>query len=333
VLTLQAHNPPPINGVTDVVVTAFKGTTLMKALTYTPAAPFDLAQTSTNETLSVSFTDGVVGTVTLEVEARNAAGCTIGLGVVDANIKKGGRVDVTVPLDAENDCSHLDGGGGDGAAGGTFPGCDPVPPTCAAGDTCQVNCSTSRAECTLGGTGAPGTACLHNSDCSPGSQCFDYSLTGCPVQLCLRFCDSAAQCAPASDGGVGPGSVCAGPVQCKGAATGYHTCTFSCDPRNAAVAAGGTGCPAGLACLVVGSMDQVDCACPEATRTKHEGETCSGSADCAPGLICLLGSQTCRAICRCDAQSFNCTANAGDCPSGTRCSALTNDTIYGVCLP
>ena len=37
-----------------------------------------------------------------------------------------------------------------------------------------------------------------------------------------------------------------------------------------------------------GTMDQVDCACPEATRTKRESEACACAADCAPGLLCNL---------------------------------------------
>jgi hypothetical protein len=156
------------------------------------------------------------------------------------------------------------------------------------------------------------------------------------VKVCLRFCNTAAaQCTQPGDGGVGPGSFCQGPVQCSGIATAYHTCTFSCDPRMAAVSGGTSGCPTGLSCLVVGNMDQVDCACPGPTRTKLEGEDCSPpAADCAPGLICNLmgGTQKCRAVCRCNAQSSLCTV-ANDCPTaGTHCSALTNDTIYGVCL-
>jgi hypothetical protein len=81
-------------------------------------------------------------------------------------------------------------------------------------------------------------------------------------------------------------------------------------------------------------MDQVDCACPEATRIKQAGEDCTRASDCAPGLICsLMGStQKCRAVCRCDAQGSACAANRNDCPGTTTCTALTNDTLYGACL-
>jgi hypothetical protein len=89
----------------------------------------------------------------------------------------------------------------------------------------------------------------------------------------------------------------------------------------------------GLSCVVVGSMDQVDCACPEASRTGHDGDNCTGGADCAPGFICnLMGAtEKCRAICRCDAKDTTCTA-PNDCTGGKVCTALTNDTTFGACL-
>jgi len=203
--------------------------------------------------------------------------------------------------------------------------------------TCQVNCRTKLAECTAAGSGAPGSTCQMNSDCTPGTQCFDYSGTGCNVKLCLRFCNSAAQCTqPGPEAGVTPGSVCMGPVQCSGAPTAYHTCTFACDPRFAAASSGATGCPSGLACLVVGTADQVDCACAEATRTKREGDACTLAADCEPGLVCdfIGGSGTCRPLCRCDLVGTSCSNAQNDCPTaGTHCAPLLYDTLYGACIP
>ena len=225
----------------------------------------------------------------------------------------------------------------------TFPGCDPVPPTCATGQTCQINCTTSQGECTAGGTGGPGTPCTTNKDCAPGSQCFDYGSTGCDVKVCLRFCDTDALCSTGgADGGADGGaassptgttSVCQGLVPCNGFLTSYHTCTFGCDPRQAAVAAGSTGCPAGLSCIVVGSMDQVDCACPEASRKGMDGADCEGGADCAPGYICNLmaAAKKCRAVCRCDAKNMTCTA-ANACGGDKVCSPLTNEATFGACL-
>jgi hypothetical protein len=44
-------------------------------------------------------------------------------------------------------------------------------------------------------------------------------------------------------------------------------------------------------------------------------------------------TRRCRPLCRCDSRNGACTAANGPCPLGERCSPLTNDQIYGVCLP
>jgi len=333
-VVLALKSDTPITGVTTVIVTVTKNNQPMKTLTYHHDA-LTIDQTSTT-TLSVSFSGSETGTVSFVVDARNDSDCTVGKSIVSTNIAKGARTDLAVALAPTNDCTHADGGTGGGGDGGTrFPGCNPAAIECDAGMTCQVNCASMLGQCIQGGTGAPGSICAHNSDCTPGTQCFDYSGTGCAVKVCLRFCDSTAQCAQPGDGGVGPGSLCQGPVQCGGVVTGYHTCTFSCDPRPAAVGLPTNGCPPGLACLALGTLDEVDCACPEPTRTGNAGDNCTRSTDCRPGLICntMTGTQKCRALCRCNAQGSSCTASPpNDCASGTVCTPLTGNTIYGVCL-
>jgi hypothetical protein len=337
VLTLKASSTSArISGVTDVTVVVTKGTTPMKTLTYHHDQPLAIDQ-NTTPTLSVSFSADEVGNVAFQVDVHDARGCTLGSGLKGTSITKGGRADATVLIDARSSCPGGDGGAGDGGDGGDglFPGCDPVHPTCGPNMTCLVSCEHAMGECTAGGSGTAGSSCSQNgnADCMPGTQCFDYTGTGCPAKVCLRFCNADGDCSQPGDGGIGPGSFCQGPVQCGTVTTAYHTCTFSCDPRQAALPAA-TGCPAGLACLVVGGMDQVDCACPEPTRTKQIGDACNLASDCAPGLICnLMGTtQKCRAVCRCDAQGMTCTAHGNDCPGTSTCAALTNDTIYGVCI-
>jgi hypothetical protein len=80
-------------------------------------------------------------------------------------------------------------------------------------------------------------------------------------------------------------------------------------------------------------MDQVDCACAEASRNGTDGVDCTGGADCAPGYICNLmaGTKKCRAICRCDSKAMACTA-PNECGGSKACTALTNETTFGVCL-
>jgi len=346
VLSLQSATATPIPGVDKIRVSVAKGQTQMRVLTYDgKGATIDQV---TMNTLSVGFSSGESGLITFDVDVMNAAGCTVGHGTTSKDIAVGAVATATVALAAGTICVP-DGGAPDsgGPEGGVLPGCDPVNPSstsagtmCTATQTCQVNCmpasgASPRNECTMGGSGAPGATCNSNADCQPGTQCFNYAVTGCATKVCLRFCNTNQDCAAFGAGGGGPGSFCEGPVMCPSFLTAYNTCTFNCDPRAAAAATRG-GCPGALACVMPGSMDQVDCACPEATRTKRENEACTGAADCAPGLLCnMMGTtRVCRPICRCDANAAGtCTNTTPDCPTtGTVCRPLTNNTIYGICL-
>jgi hypothetical protein len=313
----------------------------------------------TVKTLSVDFSSAVTGTISFDVDAIDKSDCIVGQGHTDVVIRKGSVAERIVALTPQppHDCgADLDGGapdsappdsgpsdGGppDGGDGSTFPGCDPVSPQtgaglqCAAGQVCEVNCPLNKTDCVQGGTGAPGTLCINNASCAPGSQCFDYGSLGCKdTRICLRFCGGAADCAAFGAAGLGSGSVCEGPVQCGAARTSFHTCTFNCDPTAAAAATHG-GCPDKLVCVMPASMDAVDCTCPETTRTKTEGQPCTGAADCAPGLICnqMNGTKICRPICRCQAVNGACTAGAGTCPTAnTTCHVVSNETLFGVCF-
>ena len=350
-LSLQTSMPAPIRDVVNILVVVTNQTNgHVRTLTY-PAHNAMIDMVTVN-TLSVDFTSSETGNIKFDVDALNNLGCSMGHGTVTHEIVKGNVTDATVYLLAQLICPNPDAGTPDGGSEGgvVLPGCDVVNPqstdpsviTCGATQTCQV-CGFStdpepRNVCVPGGTGGPGTACVTNADCEPGTQCFNYmngTSSGCPVKLCLRFCNGNADCAAFGAGGGGPGSFCEGPVMCPTVLTSYHTCTFNCDPRAAAAANGG-GCPTGLVCVMPASMDQVDCACREPTRTKTEGQACTQATDCAPGLICNRNgtTQTCRPICRCNANSSNaCTNTTNDCPTaGTTCRAVTNNTVYGICL-
>jgi hypothetical protein len=319
-----------IMSVSDLVVTVTNEPNL-KVLTY-PApnhVPFTISSTpdpvsgKVGKTLSVSFTSGRSGQVNVDVAARDAGRCTIGHGMNSTQIKSGGVGSVVVSLaPADGPCEPADGGvdGSSGDDGVVFPGCDPAALTCGDGKTCAIDCAMGKGLCYSAGAGAPGSACMLNKDCMPGTQCFSYG--ACTVNACLKFCHTDTDC-----GGI-PGSVCEGKVPCTVAGntflTAYHTCTFGCDPRGAAMA----GCPAGLHCFVVDTMDKVDCGCTDTTRTKLEGEDCLRGVDCAPGLICnMMGTiQKCRKVCKR-------SDNDADCATGQICTMLTNDQIYGACLP
>ena len=158
-------------------------------------------------TLSISFTPSRSGQVDLTVIARDASRKCLGTGTkLGAMIKKGDVAAVSVQL--RHDCPDADGGQPpdaavpDGAV--TFQGCDPAMPatSCENGQTCFVNCVSQKGMCVAGGTKGPGETCVSNTDCMPGTQCFDYSnVTGCAqgTRICLKFC--------ANDAHVHPGQV------------------------------------------------------------------------------------------------------------------------------
>ena len=367
VLNLHSADTRQISGVNRVVVDVKQAssgldtmlTYLVKKTPQDPQGTIVLNQTNVND-LSVSFTGGRSGPVVMGIKVfDDSIPCEVGsVEGVTVIIRQGDIVETQpIPVTAES-CPTPSDGGVDAQEGDAFPGCDPAEPglVCTPTQTCQVNCKTSTGECTDGGTGGPGAPCTMNLDCAPGLQCFDYSGTGCGVHICLHFCHDDNACGSGgvdagasqstgdagADGGAEAGaapisslprSVCQGNVSCNGTNTAYHTCTFGCDPTLVALGAGTTRCPAGLSCLVVGAMDQVDCACG-ASRKAMDGDTCTmGGTECAPGYICntMNDALKCRAICRCDAKNGVCTAPP-ECGGGKGCTALTNDTIFGVCL-
>ena len=328
VLLLQSSSAAtPIANIAQITVVVSQGTAEMQTLTY-PAANLavvnDDASTSMG-TLSVSFSGNQAGDIKFEVTALDARGCAIGNGAALISIIKGATNEGTVFLRPEQLCSG-DAGAPDLPPDAALPGCDPTGLSCPAAQSCQVDCQTRSNVCATAGSNAAGAACSATAGCVAGSQCFDYAMLGCGTQLCLQICATDGDCAAFGSGGGGPGSFCRDPIACGGA---FRTCTFSCDPTAAAATAARTGCPAGLACLIPSSMDHVDCACPEPTRSGIENVPCTSTAQCAPGFLC---EQTCRAVCRCDASSGVCTAPS-DCPSAeTTCTPVPDQTIYGVCL-
>jgi hypothetical protein len=322
-----------------------------------------------SKTLSIAFTPNRAGAISLDVGVFDNTGACLGRGQTTSVLKKGDVSSATVMLAHTSICPLAPDAGVADTGGDvvTFSGCDPARPadSCANNQTCFVDCRANRGICLLAGAKGPGELCSTNADCTPGTQCFDYSgLPGCGVgtKVCQKFCNNDAQClsaaggtggaagSPASDGtggagggvgGVGatggatggggsasPGvSTCRNPVVCSGnVTTSYRTCSFACDPR----ADGTSGCPTGLLCFLYTDstigQDSPDCGCKEPTRTGTDGAPCDSSAACAPGFICnkMGGTQACRKLCKMVA--------ASDCAAPKICSALANNTVFGVCI-
>jgi hypothetical protein len=285
-------------------------------------------------TLSVSFEGDRRGLVKLVIETINSSSCRVASGSGQTTIARGDVTALIITLNPHVPNCQSDGGAdgsGDGNPGDAepFPGCDPaMADTCGAGKTCYVDCKAGQSVCVAAGPAGPGQACPSDtSSCAQGTQCFAYSNTEaqCAVRVCLKFCKTDDDCTTASGVGLGPGSLCAGPVECNMQSTGHKTCTFACDPRSTAR----IGCPQDLNCFLVGEHDQVDCRCTPTASVKDEGQSCVGFSDCKPGLICTtmgVGTpQQCRRICK------NGADGATDCAPGQACMALLNDTVYGIC--
>ena len=333
VITVESAEDTPITGIVEFLVTVSNGDSSIQ-LTYTVPADqspltlnndqvLDAKTGRAGKTFSVSYTLGHTGPSNFQISARDSSRCTIGIGQDSQVITRGGLAYLAIKLThTSGPCEGGDGGSDSGNGEVVFPGCDPAALTCGAGLTCAVNCAARQGQCVTGGTTSPGGLCSQNgnADCSPGTQCFTYSGPLCAVPACLKFCKTNDDCAA-----MGIGSVCQGNVSCPTDGgvipTAYHTCTFACDPRGTAT----TGCPAGLHCFLVDTMDQVDCNCTAATQIQTEGQACTRGSDCAPGFLCDRSTLKCQKVCKIGGA-------ASDCATGQSCTQLTNDMNYGVCL-
>ena len=317
-------------GVTEVTVKVNDSATGLPMVTRTFNVPVDggLAIDSTmGKTFSLSFTPDRSGSVDVDVTACTGTGCAAAGACMAAGtqlgvrINKGGTTSTTVALSPSSSCGTPDAGAPDGKV--TFTGCAPAQPgSCPATQTCYVDCTAKQGVCVQGGTRGAGEACNSNSDCMPGTQCFDYAC-GSNTKYCLKFCNADADCVGSTT--VSAASACTDPVVCP-PMTSYKTCGFTCDPRGD----GKRGCPAGLTCFLFssgsGGQDTPGCGCSAPTRVGMDGAKCTAASDCAPGFLCdqMLGGTFCRRLCE--------MASASDCPSGQTCTALQNNATFGVCL-
>lgn len=255
-------------------------------------------------TFSVEFDSSRSGDATFEVEPRDRSGVSLGKGSAAATLAKEGVVSVTVRV----------------SLAGLL--CSPYAPatTCGAGATCGLVCEQGMPAagiCYPAGSGKPGEVCASNSDCAPGSQCFDFSTAGCPVKTCLRFCDHDDAACDETD------AYCNVPIAC-GTGAPFLACSRPCDPA----VAGTTGCASGLGCFVYAD-ETTDCACP---GTGTVGSSCTQNSDCTSGTSCIVpvqvdagaGTGACRPICRLASPA---------CPGGLTCRPFdqAKRNLYGYC--
>lgn len=235
------------------------------------------------------------------------------------------------PLTPTGGSGGASGGGGGGtggaATGGQAGGCATRTPLCndvpASGEVCQPTCQTGAcgcsSQCSVGSNGmatcAPigtknvGDLChMAPDDCGPGLVC-QAEACGAGLARCYRFCRDFGDC-----GGSVP---CTKTVRtAAGEATNYMACDVApsaCDP----IAQTGCGDSA-LVCYVVGPTS-TRCDCLGANLP--EGQPCTSSTACAPGLECVgagAGDVSCQRLCRTSADCVRPDGGAaGSCiPSG-----------------
>jgi len=303
-------------------------------LSYPPrTVPIELTP-SVPTTLSVSFSEALTGTLDLCVEARRG-GTGIAAGGARFDLAAGvvNRISVVVS-DTTPACAAVsfDPGaattpgrerpnpGGSPLDGGVAVDCTALGAQgCSAGSTCALSCGSSgetQLMCTVAGLGEPGSACVSDADCKPGTQCFVDD--ACGVRTCRAFCEG--------EGGCPGGGSCSTPIFCSddpAAPSAARICSIPCDPVGAAT----QGCVTGQFCFVFPN-EIVDCDCKADTRSGTNGDGCVDSRNCAPGNICVTsGSESvCRPLCRLAQPT---------CAASTTCTQLTNPTYreFGACLP
>ncbi|MCC6874719.1 MAG: hypothetical protein IT378_10480 [Sandaracinaceae bacterium] len=154
-------------------------------------------------------------------------------------------------------------------------------------------CYPAALRCAPAGLAAPLEPCERTNDCEPGTSCL---LVG-TAALCARLCASGADCDPRRP-------------YCFDSATaeqGVGYCAAVCDPVRQ------TGCPPGSSCTIFQTDAGAATLCSGQGTVPQDG-SCTGTIDCAPGLICIIGSPTNR----CSRQCYS----TADCTGGRQCGQL-----------
>lgn len=312
-----------MTGIAQFVVYVTAGTT--RSTLYYPQSPntdpagYRLTPTESID-FSVSYETSFAGLLRIGVEPRDRLSGPLGYGASEKTIDPGHRIDLSVAVVqgalAPPVGSEPDGGvpQGDAADDGGVTGCNPLSPVaaCGVGKTCTVSCTTPPVGvCATAGMGKDGDLCTSNRDCEPGSQCFTY---GCG-RVCRKFCSADAEC---------PAGSCDRTVSCGAQPTSHRFCSQACDPRSSAVAT----CKGNFRCLLFAN-EKAACDCADAARVGGDGVACQTTANCMPGLMCVMmgtPQPVCRPICK---------LSEGDCAAGRLCTELVEPRylVWGACVP
>jgi hypothetical protein len=188
---------------------------------------------------------------------------------------------------------------------------------CGPSETCDIVDAKGTVACVAFGKAPMGHPCTATPGCAKGLTCL--------FGTCHAFCAE-------------PGKACGEPgtgacVQVSGqggvAIPNLAVCRVECAPHDPASCGGKTN--AGVGVCFVDSEGGTDC---QEGGTRLQGQTCSPTDDCGPGLVCVkpsVGSDTCKRWCR---------VGTNDCGGSTQCQSFatkvfvassTGSTEYGVC--
>ncbi len=148
-------------------------------------------------------------------------------------------------------------------------------------------------------------------NCAPGLVC----LSGTCGSNCYKFCRENTDC---------PSSECSRTLT----GTTIKYCDVPAVTCNPVSALGATGCPAaGLGCYLSATVaDETRCDC--SFNSLHEGDDCSVSRDCLPGLMCADISGTNHPVCT-RACKLGVTPNG--CANSGNCNPIAGSKTFGFC--
>jgi len=197
---------------------------------------------------------------------------------------------------------------------------------CGAGEKCTLE--TSVPACITDGNKGNGQLCGPAADdCVKGTLCTQESAS---LLQCRQFCNVDSDCKQVA----APGGAQNLP-HCLLTFTGVtaKVCTVACNP---VLAAGASGCAAGLGCQVFATAtipEATDCSLPGAGG---DGADCTakGTADCQAGFTCVQVTNPttgaianhCRRVCRQGMAGTDCAGQAG-----YACRVATGTTMFGFC--
>ncbi|MBX3204596.1 MAG: hypothetical protein KF764_05975 [Labilithrix sp.] len=183
---------------------------------------------------------------------------------------------------------------------------------CAPTHTCDVVDSKGTARCITAGKAPMGHPCTATAGCALGLTCI--------FGTCHAFCNDATKACTQ------PGTGACAQITAQGGAAvpNLAICRVACALHDPSSCGGNTN--AGIGVCYVDDQNGTDC---QEGGSRAEGQTCSPSDACGPGLVCTTTNSvsTCKRWCR---------VGQNDCGGNRTCTGFSpevkvGDVVYGAC--